>query len=309
RTRPPIPLTTISSSSSSDATPSNSQPTLETRRASSEPTAAASPSDSDFQPADPNHQLHSVNSYPCPSSSRTRPPIPLTTISSSSSSDATPSNSQPTLETRRASSEPTAAASPSDSDFQPADPNHQLHSVNSYPCPSSSRTRPPIPLTTISSSSSSDAYPSNSQPTLETRRARNHKKYKESRRDAPPGQPALETPASQAAVLPKHFSPPLHSTLGPGRPASSLKTLQAFPSAYVQSQQHLATSTLVKVAILCLGTVELVIESLAGLTILLPSAVIAHSKTPVQQGECRYSFAQYLAGGISRRMENDFKPT
>ncbi|PPQ76862.1 hypothetical protein CVT26_001500 [Gymnopilus dilepis] len=48
----------------------------------------------------------------------------------------------------------------------------------------------------------------------------------------------------------------------------------------------------------------LVIEFPPGATILLPSAIVAHSNTPVQSHETRYSFAQYTAGGLFRWIEH-----
>ncbi|PPQ82483.1 hypothetical protein CVT26_012846, partial [Gymnopilus dilepis] len=58
---------------------------------------------------------------------------------------------------------------------------------------------------------------------------------------------------------------------------------------------------------LVLWECKLVIEFPPGATILLPSAVVAHSNTPIQDNERRYSFAQYTAGGIFRWVENDCK--
>ncbi|PPQ85549.1 hypothetical protein CVT26_010529, partial [Gymnopilus dilepis] len=60
---------------------------------------------------------------------------------------------------------------------------------------------------------------------------------------------------------------------------------------------------------LVLWDLRLVIEFPAGSTILLPSAIIAHSNTPVKKDERRYSFAQYTAGGLFRWTENDFQLT
>ncbi|KAJ6546112.1 hypothetical protein DFH09DRAFT_927492, partial [Mycena vulgaris] len=44
-----------------------------------------------------------------------------------------------------------------------------------------------------------------------------------------------------------------------------------------------------------------------GYTILIPSAAIFHSNIPVAEGECRYSFTQYTAGGLFRWVEHGFK--
>jgi len=50
----------------------------------------------------------------------------------------------------------------------------------------------------------------------------------------------------------------------------------------------------------------LVIEFPPGSTILIPSAIIAHSNTRVSSGETHYSFTQYAAGGLFRWVENKF---
>lgn len=57
---------------------------------------------------------------------------------------------------------------------------------------------------------------------------------------------------------------------------------------------------------LVLWDLHLVIEFPPGSTVLLPSAIIAHSNTPISRGETRYSFAQYTAGSLFRWVENDF---
>lgn len=57
---------------------------------------------------------------------------------------------------------------------------------------------------------------------------------------------------------------------------------------------------------LILWDLELVIEFPPGSTILIPSAVIAHSNTKIGSGETRYSFTQYTAGAIFRWVENQF---
>ena len=51
----------------------------------------------------------------------------------------------------------------------------------------------------------------------------------------------------------------------------------------------------------------LVIEFPAGSTILIPSAMVAHSNTAISQDERQYSFMQYTAGGLFRWVENGFK--
>ncbi|KAF7373333.1 hypothetical protein MSAN_00542900 [Mycena sanguinolenta] len=58
---------------------------------------------------------------------------------------------------------------------------------------------------------------------------------------------------------------------------------------------------------LILWDVKLVIEFPAGGLILLPSATIAHSNIPVQDGEERISFTQFTAGGLFRYVDNGFR--
>ena len=58
---------------------------------------------------------------------------------------------------------------------------------------------------------------------------------------------------------------------------------------------------------LILWDLKLVIEFPAGALILLPSATIAHSNVPVQNGEERASFTQFSAGGIFRYIDNGFR--
>ncbi|KAH9483212.1 hypothetical protein JR316_0005316 [Psilocybe cubensis] len=58
---------------------------------------------------------------------------------------------------------------------------------------------------------------------------------------------------------------------------------------------------------LVLWDLQLVIEFPAGCTILIPSALIAHSNIPVAEHERRYSFAQYTAGGLFRWVSHGFK--
>ncbi|KAF4612565.1 hypothetical protein D9613_012692 [Agrocybe pediades] len=50
----------------------------------------------------------------------------------------------------------------------------------------------------------------------------------------------------------------------------------------------------------------LIIEFPAGSTIIIPSAVLAHSNTPIQRGERRASFTQYTAGGLFRWVDHSF---
>ena len=58
---------------------------------------------------------------------------------------------------------------------------------------------------------------------------------------------------------------------------------------------------------LVLWDLKLVIEFPPGATILIPSSAIHHSNTRVQQGERRYSFTQYSAGGLFRWADNGYQ--
>ncbi|KAI0039143.1 hypothetical protein FA95DRAFT_1456579, partial [Auriscalpium vulgare] len=51
---------------------------------------------------------------------------------------------------------------------------------------------------------------------------------------------------------------------------------------------------------LILWELKLVIEFPPGSTILIPSAILTHSNTPIQDGETRQSFTQYCAGDLVR---------
>ena len=55
---------------------------------------------------------------------------------------------------------------------------------------------------------------------------------------------------------------------------------------------------------LILWELKLVINFPHASTILIPSAVITHSNTPVAEGDVRTSFTQYTAGAIFRWVEN-----
>lgn len=57
---------------------------------------------------------------------------------------------------------------------------------------------------------------------------------------------------------------------------------------------------------LVLWELKLVVEFPPGATVLIPSAVITHSNTPISPGETRYSFTQYTAGTLFRWVENGF---
>ncbi|KAF7975807.1 hypothetical protein HWV62_8493 [Athelia sp. TMB] len=58
---------------------------------------------------------------------------------------------------------------------------------------------------------------------------------------------------------------------------------------------------------LVLWDLRLIIEFPAGSTILVPSATVQHSNIKIQEGETRYSFTQYAAGGLFRWVEHGFK--
>lgn len=55
---------------------------------------------------------------------------------------------------------------------------------------------------------------------------------------------------------------------------------------------------------LVLWDLKLVIQFPAGSVILLPSALLEHSNLPIQKGETRISFAQYMAAGLVRWVHN-----
>jgi len=58
---------------------------------------------------------------------------------------------------------------------------------------------------------------------------------------------------------------------------------------------------------LVLWDLKLVIEFPPGCTILIPSAALRHSNTAIQQGETRYSFTQYTAGGLFRWVDQGYQ--
>jgi hypothetical protein len=58
---------------------------------------------------------------------------------------------------------------------------------------------------------------------------------------------------------------------------------------------------------LILWDCHLVIEFPPGSTILLPSAILAHSNVVVSPNKTRYSFTQYTAGGLFRWVDRGFK--
>ncbi|KAJ7177338.1 hypothetical protein C8R43DRAFT_1084605 [Mycena crocata] len=55
---------------------------------------------------------------------------------------------------------------------------------------------------------------------------------------------------------------------------------------------------------LILWDLRLVIRFPPGSTIFIPSALLRHSNVAIQQGETRYSFTQYTAGGLFRWVNN-----
>ncbi|KAM6488797.1 hypothetical protein JOM56_015746, partial [Amanita muscaria] len=57
---------------------------------------------------------------------------------------------------------------------------------------------------------------------------------------------------------------------------------------------------------LALWDFKLVVEFPAGSTVQIPSALICHSNTGIQEGEMRYSMIQYAAGGLFRWVHNGF---
>lgn len=58
---------------------------------------------------------------------------------------------------------------------------------------------------------------------------------------------------------------------------------------------------------LVLWDLKLVLEFPPGATILIPSAALRHSNTAIQQGETRYSFTQYTAGGLFRWVDQGYQ--
>ncbi|KAJ7748710.1 hypothetical protein B0H14DRAFT_2406021 [Mycena olivaceomarginata] len=58
---------------------------------------------------------------------------------------------------------------------------------------------------------------------------------------------------------------------------------------------------------LVLWDLKLVVEFPAGALILLPSATVAHSNIPVQDGDEHVSFPQFTAGGLFRYMDYGFR--
>ncbi|KAJ7738550.1 hypothetical protein B0H14DRAFT_2638461 [Mycena olivaceomarginata] len=68
--------------------------------------------------------------------------------------------------------------------------------------------------------------------------------------------------------------------------------------------QSLGTFDATKGGHLVLWDLKLVVEFPAGALILLPSATLAHSNTPVDNGQERISFTQFTGGGLFRYIDN-----
>ncbi|KAJ3727647.1 hypothetical protein C8R42DRAFT_572414, partial [Lentinula raphanica] len=58
---------------------------------------------------------------------------------------------------------------------------------------------------------------------------------------------------------------------------------------------------------LVLWDLRLIIRFPPGATILIPSALLIHSNVPIQEGETRYAFVQYTAGGLFRWIHHGFQ--
>ena len=68
-----------------------------------------------------------------------------------------------------------------------------------------------------------------------------------------------------------------------------------------------ATSTRPGGGHLILWDMKLVVEFPPGATVLIPSSLVVHSNTRLQEGEECMSFAQYAAGGLFRWVDNGFQ--
>ncbi|KAJ7834144.1 hypothetical protein B0H14DRAFT_2363952 [Mycena olivaceomarginata] len=68
--------------------------------------------------------------------------------------------------------------------------------------------------------------------------------------------------------------------------------------------QSLGTFDATKGGHLVLWDLKLVVEFPAGALILLPSATLAHSNTPIEDGQERISFTQFTGGGLFRWIDN-----
>lgn len=56
-----------------------------------------------------------------------------------------------------------------------------------------------------------------------------------------------------------------------------------------------------------LWEIKKVVEFPPGSLVLIPSATITHSNTPIQPGETRTSFTQFCAGALFRYVDNGFR--
>lgn len=52
---------------------------------------------------------------------------------------------------------------------------------------------------------------------------------------------------------------------------------------------------------------EIIIDFPPGWTCLIPSACVRHGNTPIQEGETRYSFTQYISGDIIRWVRHKYR--
>lgn len=57
---------------------------------------------------------------------------------------------------------------------------------------------------------------------------------------------------------------------------------------------------------LILFDIDLIVEFPPGATILIPSSIMRHGNTPVQEGETRVGITQYAAGGLFRYVDHGF---
>ncbi|KAJ7310667.1 hypothetical protein DFH08DRAFT_718702, partial [Mycena albidolilacea] len=58
---------------------------------------------------------------------------------------------------------------------------------------------------------------------------------------------------------------------------------------------------------LVLWDLMLVIEFPPGTLILIPSATLSHANIPVQAGDTRVSFTQFISGGLFRYVDNGYR--
>lgn len=60
---------------------------------------------------------------------------------------------------------------------------------------------------------------------------------------------------------------------------------------------------------LVLFDIEKIVEFPPGSTVFIPSSVMRHANTPIQEGETRVGMTQYAAGALFRYIDHDFKLT